>query len=412
VSRSVAWLWLVGAVIVAAPLAMLFDLNAVFGRDWNNNLWMISYSREYLSAHGQFPDEFNVALHVGVPLPVFYGPLLYPILTLLSVPLGAGLALRVACFGLWSLQFWLVYRLSRAVKATIGEAVAAGALLSWSIYSLTDLYNRAALAEFFATGFLLCAVAAGGLAVLEPTKRRRPAFALLFALGCAMAFGSHAPTALIGGPMLLIAALCALRFDPGRAKARVAAMAALAAVVVCILLPWALMIHRYSGHLTIQTPGDPLYPVAGHWQPIPAVDSWPARLSPLPIPESWKAGAHQKPGTPHLDAQWNFPLVALAVWNLALLGRSTGRRPVMPLILFCCAAGVALLCVSIAPALQNLLPPPLPGAIQFPYRLVSHVNLAGFILLIAAWMARGGAGAAARRRGAGGRGNSRAGGGV
>jgi hypothetical protein len=384
VSRSVIWLWVVAAAIVAAPLALLADVNGVFGRDWNNNLWMISYGAGHLISQGQFPDVYNVAQHVGVPQPIFYGPVLYPCLSLLSEPLGADLAIRAACLGLWSLQFWLVFRLSRAVRATIPEAVTAGALVSWSIYPLTNLYNRGALAEFFGTGFLLCAVASGGLALIDPIKRRRVVFALLFALCCAMSFGSHAPTALIGGPLLLVAAICALRLDRGRMKGRAVGMAGVAVVVALILLPWIYVVHENAGRLVVQTPNDPLYPMAGHWSRSSVTDSWLARLKPLPMDDPWTSDA--KSDTPHLDAEWNFPLVMLAVWSCAGVWR---RRAGSGLSVFSAIAGAGLLAVSITPSLQNLLPAAVGAAIQFPYRLVSHVNIAAFMLLAAAWLARG-----------------------
>jgi hypothetical protein len=375
------------AVIVLAPLSLLLIFPAAtFQRDWTNNLWMIAYMRDYLLVHGVLPDTFNVAAHVGIAQPIFYGPLLYPCLAVLSVPLGASVGLRVACVIVWTMQSILVYRAGRVAGGRRYEALAASALVSWSVYALTNLYNRGAIAEFMGTSFLLSAVAAGALARIEPDAAGRRAFGLLFTLLAAMALGSHAPTALVGGFVLAVLCVAALplMFRDGRGGRRFLAVACMGFVVALVLSPWVYVTAQMSGRLSIQVPSE-LYPVAGKWQRFLAIDSWQSRLEPLPL-----AGRAEFPDrqTPYVDAQWNFPLAVLAVWNMWLGAR--GRRE-FRLVMFCSAvACVGLLIISISPALQMALPRRVGGAIQFPYRLVSHVNLLLFALLIAAWAARAG----------------------
>jgi hypothetical protein len=52
------------------------------------------------------------------------------------------------------------------------------------------------------------------------------------------------------------------------------------------------------------------------------------------------------------------------------------------------AAGIGLLVISICAPLQNALPMRFGAAVQFPFRLVSHVNIALFVVLLAALAAR------------------------
>ena len=88
------------------------------------------------------------------------------------------------------------------------EVLASGAacLAIWTTYGLTNLYNRSALTEFFAVGFLTCAVcywfdflASGD----RSTAWRRSRFGLALAV----AAGSHPITALLALPLLGLLAL-------------------------------------------------------------------------------------------------------------------------------------------------------------------------------------------------------------
>jgi hypothetical protein len=376
----------ISAVIVIAPLALLAVPSAIFSPDWQN-LWMIGYARQSLLGGHGFPDVYVVASHVGVPQPIFYGPRLYPLLAMLSLPMGSQWAVRAACLIVWSLQFWLVYRLSRRVGADPVHAMAAGALMSWSIYPLTNLYNRGALAEFFATGLFLCGLCAGGLALLVPDHRGR--FALLAALLGALALGAHAPTALIGGGLvMLILAPALLLHLPGqdiRMARRVMFTILLALLIAAILAPWIYALLRFSGRFSISVP-NPFYNIAGRWQRFEWIDSWWARLSPLP--GRWTPPQNAWRYTMHLDAQWNFPLALLAVYSAvrALVARPGVRAA--PLMIVAAVIAAGLLVLSICQPLQNALTHPIGAAIQFPYRLVSHVNIALLVLLLAAWVAK------------------------
>jgi len=400
--KSVLFLAAAAAIVIAPMSLLLIFPRAASSMDWQNNLWMIGYDRVYFSTHDAFPPVYNVAGYVGIPQPIFYGPLLYPWLAILSEPFGEGVAVRAACLGLWGLQCWLVYRLSRVVSATRMEALVAAAATSWSVYALTNLYSRGAVAEFFGTSFLQCAVAAGGLALAEPLHQRRIPHALLAALCAAMALGSHAPTAVAGGSMLIVLALAALPWRARREAASVGKRTAVAigmlAAALIAVSPFLYALTHTSGPLAISGPNEYLH-VAGKWTRLEAADSWWARLAPLPIPQSWTAGTEQGL-TPHLDAQWNFPLALLAFCacvSVTFRRRARGRRDAWPLLIASIAVTAFLLVLSISPAMQDALPLKLAAAIQFPYRLVSEVNIALLAVLIAAWSVRGRAFPSSRR---------------
>ena len=366
------------AVIIVAPLSLLLAYpHGTFNMEWGDSLWFIAYDRAYITSHFAFPATLNFTGHVGVPRPIFYGPLLYPILGLLAEPLGPGGAIRLLAVAIWLLQFVLVYRLVRAVGRCAITALAAAALMSWSVYSLTNLYNRGAIAEFAGTGFLLCAIAAGGLAILESSRQKRVGFGLLGALCAAVAIGSHGPTALVGGLVLLL-------LTAAFAWRRVGSVICIAAIVLTVVSPWLYVAAHFSGQLSIQEDPEE-FPTPHQWKWLASNDSLWARFKPLPLAGN---SAGVDPNTPYLDANWNFPLALLAAWNAALAVSRRSDRKFLPLMI-CSGVGCAvLLVISVSPMLQDVLPHCIPATIQFPYRLVSHANILLFTLLISAWAAR------------------------
>jgi hypothetical protein len=419
------------AAIIVAPLSLLFIYpHGTFNIEWGDSLWFIAYDRAYIASHFAFPAALNFAGHVGVPRPIFYGPLLYPILGLLAVPLGASGAVRVLAAAIWLLQFALIFRLCRAIGRSSIEALAAAALVSWSVYSLTNLYNRGALAEFYGTGFLLCAIAAKGASFYESNRWRHIGFVLLSAICAAMAFGSHGPTALVGGTVLILLAastvlLEAFTFSPsdiaatakqseelpqsskdGRPKLfpeyrlkrstgaaaflrHLATKFFLGIIIFLILSPWISAALRFSGHLNIQEDATE-FPTPHHWHPIASNDSLWARFKPLPVTDQDSVVDRN---TPYLDANWNCPLAILAAWNAALissrrLNRNRIDRRYLQLVVWSSIGSAALLALSVSSTLQNALPYRIPATVQFPYRLVAHANILLFTTLVAAWGAR------------------------
>src|SRR5688572_30554632 len=160
---------LVAAVVILLPLApLLLPGYRSTINDWGNTLWGVGYTKTYLARHGSFPAIFNTDRVVGHPVPMLYGPLLYPMLAIPAVAFGADWGMRVSVAGIWCLQFALVHRLIRVISESRVLAMTVGALVSWAVYPLTNLYNRGAGNELFATVFLTCAACAGTLALVEP----------------------------------------------------------------------------------------------------------------------------------------------------------------------------------------------------------------------------------------------------
>jgi hypothetical protein len=186
---------------ILGPLVLLFDSKAVFypSFDWNNNRWLIAYYGEYFWRHFTMPSVLNSMPAVGLTSPMFYGYLLYPLLGLPSIAVGADLAVRLGCLAMVAVQFYALLSAGRTAFGHRGLAYAIAVAAVWSTYSLTNLYNRSAIPEYFATGFLAAsvgfAVCAGGES--DPT---RSAFNVwMMGVMAVLAAGSHPPTAVMGG---------------------------------------------------------------------------------------------------------------------------------------------------------------------------------------------------------------------
>src|SRR5579864_528830 len=132
-------------VIACFPLLWLAPIHRHFHHalsDWDNNLWMIGYFGEYFRRHGSFPMTFNTDPWVGMPNPMFYGSLFFPLAGLLSALFGSALALRMVVVTLFWLQTTQVYRTIKAMDQDSYTAWAIAAVVAFAIYPLTNLYSR------------------------------------------------------------------------------------------------------------------------------------------------------------------------------------------------------------------------------------------------------------------------------
>ncbi len=189
---------------ILVPLSLLVQPRAIFYPpfDWNNNLWLIAYFAEYFRHHLGMPTEVNLVSAAGMTMPLFYGYLLYPVLGFVAVFVGADLALRLGCLAVVALQFYALLSAGREVFRHRGLAYAAAVAVVWSTYALTDLYNRAAIAEFFATGFLMAAIGFGVAAAAATTGTKGPFYGWMAGVAAALAIGIHPPTAVVSGVFL------------------------------------------------------------------------------------------------------------------------------------------------------------------------------------------------------------------
>ena len=387
---------------ILVPLSLLVDTKATFysGIDWDNNRWLIAYFGEYFRHHFCMPTELNTAVGVGMATPMFYGYLLYPILGFLAAFIGGDLALRLGCLLMVALQFYALLCAGREVFRHRGLTYAVAVTVIWSTYALTNLYNRSAIPEYFATGSLMATIGFAVAAAAESSGVRRPFYVWMAAVSAILAMGMHPPTAVMSGVFLAaLAVLFAGVWTCGeRRVSRVGIVAGFGGTMLgaLILSPWFYLTLRIGPKLTIWA-----NPFTILFYPERS-DSLLGRLSPSPYDWLSTQRGTVDVSTPYLEAPIAFGLLILLGWFLAIRIRSSravtpmandllarAARLVVPMAL---GWFVFLLTLSLSHALADhflFLGPYL----QFAYRLVSHINAT---LLVAVFAA----GAIARQTGA------------
>jgi hypothetical protein len=369
--------WLVLAVAIALPCRYLVPPGSDFYVDWSNHQWAIGYTGEFFRRHLVMPPVVHTPELAGLAVPVFYGSLFYPAMGFLARWSSPELAIRIAAIALYAVQFRLVSRALVRVGAPRPLALGVACLVVWAIYPLTNLYNRGALTEFFATGLLTCALA---LLVLvchadDTAQRRRRASGLALAL--TLAAGTHPITALLGVP--LFAALGAgawwqLRADRARVRAIAAALAPWLGLAALCVAPWLYATLAYGGELKIRhfVPDVMFFP--------DAIDAWSTRFWPLPLDRRVVPSVPLfAVSTPYLDAQVDLALlIALAV-IAGIAVRATrsdpARRPLASALIAVAALFAVFTAMSLVPATYRALPA-VALTIQFAYRAVTYQNLA------------------------------------
>jgi hypothetical protein len=366
------------ALAVLPPCLPLFT-GPPHATDWVNNVWQIEYGADHLSRTGLPPTAMNTAELGGIPYPIFYGFLIYPLLSAVAVVAGAENALRLLVAGVNVLQFVLVRRAVRDGGGGEFLASAVACLTVWAIYPFTNVYNRGAVMEFLASGLLTCALCRWFALLDAETPRTRLRAALEVGLLYTLAAGAHPITALYGFAFL------ALHAVTGFARSRHAGQNAVAGrflalipagvLTVVVLSPWVYACSQLSDKFTIRGYGLHLFP--------DTIDCWWQRLLSLPR-DAWTilGVLDPSPSSPPLDAQMNGPLVivgAVAAWAAGRGAR--GRRAwwlAVPILL-----GLTALGMSFRAEPYELLPSPF-RMVQFTYRLVTYVNLAALALVLLA----------------------------
>jgi len=378
------WAFWVSAAIIVFPLAPLFHINGGFSVDWYNHLWMVGYYGEYFSLYKALPDVLNTNQTLLIAYPTFYGYLLYAVLGILSSYTGANIAVRIGILALWIMKFALVYRVVMRFSEDKILSLSIGVLICWEIYSLTNLYNRSALTEMFATGLLTTSFFAGLLALFAHENYHKVGYFFLAGFTISLSGMAHPITAFFGsiflGIIFLVLILSGVLTNDNSSRVNKTTVLLAAVIlfiyILCVLSPWAYATIAFKDQLVIASVFDrvPLF--------FDGIDNILVRFSPFPFDErSLYEGIHPTWGTPYLDAQVNIPLLILAV--MLVLNKKTAKsisvnqneNRIGNLL---CWVSVILFLGSTSMSLSSLLYEyiPLFKGVQFAYRMVTYQNLA------------------------------------
>ena len=245
---------IVGGVAVLFPLSLLLNPNASFYVDWTNHLWLIGYYGQYFLVHHRMPLTINTHQLLLMAYPTFYGHLFYSVFGLISSLTGPNLAIRLGLVTLWALMFWLIYRVTLEFSQDRLISLALGCLVCWAIYPLTNLYNRSALTEVFATGLIVCALCSALLMIVLPETRSKISY--MFLTGLTFTLSSEHPITLFFsiiflGPMLLVMTIMWIRYQKQDIVPLTIITFILAIMIFLVLAPWAYATLLFKNQLAV-----------------------------------------------------------------------------------------------------------------------------------------------------------------
>src|SRR6516162_7592847 len=192
-------------LLIASPLLFTSD---GFAPDFTNDIWFAGYQEHAIAAH-LHPTLFLHTQQNGVfyPLFAFYGGTLFALTGALAAVLGGSTVLAFEVMTLAAIAaaygglFWLARQLG--VEGVLAHAPAI--VFVTSAYYVTDLYGKAAWAEFMAVSALPLLLAAS-LRLVRGRWRAGPVACLVVA--SVVFSGSHNITLLWGSALALLALAC------------------------------------------------------------------------------------------------------------------------------------------------------------------------------------------------------------
>ncbi|MBS1954408.1 MAG: hypothetical protein JST89_09480 [Cyanobacteria bacterium SZAS-4] len=339
--------------------------------DWPNQVWLANYVASFLVERHYFPGVIHTYNLIGMPYPVFYGYLFFPLMGVLSFFWNADLTVRFIAVALYALQFCLLFKLASKVMQEKLPAFCVATFVTWAIYPMTNLYNRGAIPEFFATGLLVCAAVIWFFALDAESGLRRFLLCNLFVILFVISAGSHPITALYGACFMAILVASTLLIS--RVKIRELILPILIPVILGMstLLPWVMVTTKFTPQMALAAS----FKHVGYYPR--SLDSLYARLMPFPL--ETKSYKHKliddRAKTPHLDTQINFPLLLLFIICIVATSKSgaiNDRRVWAAVATF----GVLVLLMIWSSTTKGTLDKLGHNfrTIQFAYRLVSYIN--------------------------------------
>jgi len=367
---------------------LLIDPRSVFYLDWNNHLWFMEYYGECIK-HFIMPGFLNTKQLVGMPDLLFYAQKFYTLSGVVCALIGSTLTIRLMIGATFLLQFFHIYRASKKLEVPSSIAISIAVFVTWAIYPLTNLYNRSALTEFFAVALLTCATASFLCVILNKTDRNLTYDIIASGFFFVAAAITHPLTALFGGIFLGLLAIIALIFSEGNKKSWLSGYFLWTVVIsLLILSPWIYLVSRFNTKLPIAShENNAKYFHQQYYFPH-SIDNVFSRLSPFPLDlSSIKNGIQdQASTTPYIDAQITLPLILMMGVLIYIYRREDHARSLLNKCEYAVIWASGLVMIMVFG--ESLWPPMFDwmggvfNILQFPYRLVTYVNLSALVMVI------------------------------
>ena len=355
---------------------LLLDIFSGYDSDWYNNIWLIGYNRDYFLSNLNFPLTLNTRDSIFYPLPIFYGYLFYPAAGIISIFLGPNLALRLIIIMLFIFQYYFCRKMflylteNRMISNTISI------LVSWSVYPLTNIYNRSAILEFTATTcagiFLFIFI----ILLTNPSfdlKKKLKYFIYLF-ISFIFCYGTHPITTFYFSGMMIFAGILFYPFIISFFKTRSNIILSFLFVLLSLLIlsPLIYLTLNFQIIRDLKNTNTSGIPILYQY-----IDTFINRFSIIlpPNDERVRLIGIGKVATPYLDTQVNVSLILLILFIIIFnkIIPKESKVKVEKWFIFISFSAIFLIFITVSIfSLNNKLFRILPGffsIIQFCYRL-------------------------------------------
>jgi hypothetical protein len=371
------WHWAIPAVVLVVLVAAPLLSDRTFASDWGNHLWLIHAQGQNISSLGLPSYYLQSDLGAFYPYYAFYGGTLYAVLGYGAWLIGANAATVIGVFLALTASYlaWTWLAVQAGIRGWLIQLP--GLLAVTAPYAISNNFGRGGIPETIGCS-MIALVAASGLALFR-ADRTKLGPAVAFVVSLVFLTGSHVLTTAWGVTFLVLvgAVMIAADWRSARRHAkrglRLVWLAALAfGINAWILLPELLL----NGKLAEKEP-DPLgqFEYTTHSQ----------------LFSLFRDGAHLNPGI-HGDINAQLPLL-MAFWAIAF-GLFFWRylNPFMRRVAIGLVVVTAFFLFLIMHSTSIWHLPSFLTYIQFPYRLMTYVDLAmvGVTTLAIAAMQRSG----------------------
>jgi hypothetical protein len=370
------WHWAIPVVVIAVLASPLLS-DRTFASDWGNHLWLIHAQGENISHLGLPSYYLQSDLGAFYPYYAFYGGTLYAVIGYGAWLIGANAATVIALFLALAASYlaWTWLAVQAGIRGWLIQIP--GLLAVTAPYAISNNFGRGGIPEVIGCS-MIALVAASGIAIFR-AERLKVGPAAAFVVSLVFLSGSHVLTTAWGVTFLVLVGAIMVAADWRSARARVKGGLRLVVLAVLafginawILIPELLL----NGKLAEKEP-DPLaqFEYTTHSQ----------------LFSLFRDGAHLNPVI-HGDINAQLPLL-MAFWTIAFglffwryLSPARRRMAIGMVGL----TAVLLFLIMHSTSIWHL--PSFLTYIQFPYRLMTYVDLAmvGLATLAIAAMQRSG----------------------
>ena len=294
--------------------------------DMINHTWMVEYYSNFFKNHWIFPGTFDTEQVFGNPMPIFYGVFFYPVLSLIAIATGADLAVRLSAGAVLFAPLITISYLVNSSGIRWKTSLLISCVVNASVYQMTNIYQRGALAEFFALQFLIIGISIT-LYGLRCLHKKYASIVLLGFSFITLALGTHPIT--VYSCAIFLVPLSVMSIPVLLAKLpRRNCYAAFGGATICLvaIMPWVVVVwtNQHDLQISVSAALNTLF-----FFPT-SIDSFWGRMGYFYFDTRVAIDGIAKTSTPFLDAPYSLPMALILM--LVLLKRFSRRISELSLI--------------------------------------------------------------------------------